>query len=73
MASRRLVAAALFASFLGAAVPNGRADDVRYYENNANLWGNQVVALCLTVVGVVLLIVFLRWPNKQARPDAGRK
>jgi phosphatidylglycerol:prolipoprotein diacylglycerol transferase len=46
-------------------------DFVRYYENSANLWGNQIVALCLTAVGVVLLILFLRWPYKQARPDAG--
>jgi len=38
MAIRRLVAAALFASLLGAAAPNGRADDVRYYENNGVTW-----------------------------------
>jgi len=38
MAIRRLVAAALFASLLGAVAPNGRADDVRYYENNGVTW-----------------------------------
>ena len=38
MASRRLVAAALFASLLGAAAPSGRADEVRYYENNGVTW-----------------------------------
>ena len=48
-------------------------DFVRYYENSANLWGNQIVALCLTAVGVTLLILFLRWPFKQARPDAGAR
>ena len=45
-------------------------DFVRYYENSANLWGNQIVALGLSAVGVALLILFLRWPYKQARPDA---
>jgi len=46
---------------------------VRYYENSANLWGNQVVALALTAVGIALLILFLRWPSKSARPDAGAR
>jgi phosphatidylglycerol:prolipoprotein diacylglycerol transferase len=46
-------------------------DFVRYYEDSANLWGNQVVSLCMTAVGVALLILFLRWPFRQARPDAG--
>jgi phosphatidylglycerol:prolipoprotein diacylglycerol transferase len=41
-------------------------DFVRYYENSANLWGNQVVALGLTVVGVALLVLFLRWPGTGA-------
>jgi len=45
-------------------------DFVRYYENGANFWGNQVVALGLTAVGVALLVLFLRWPFKSARPDA---
>lgn len=35
-------------------------DFVRYYEDAANFWGNQVVALGLTAIGVVLLVVFLR-------------
>ncbi|MGQ9707412.1 MAG: prolipoprotein diacylglyceryl transferase [bacterium] len=34
-------------------------DFVRFYENAANFWGNQVVALILVVVGFVLLFVFL--------------
>lgn len=38
MAIRRLVSAALFASLLGAAGPNGKADEVRYYENNGVTW-----------------------------------
>ena len=46
-------------------------DFVRYYEDGANFWGNQVVSLCMTAAGVALLILFLRWPFKQARPDAG--
>jgi phosphatidylglycerol:prolipoprotein diacylglycerol transferase len=46
-------------------------DFVRFYENGANFWGNQVVALCLTAVGVVLLFLFLRWPQKGTR-DEGR-
>ena len=48
-------------------------DFVRYYENSANLWGNQVVALCLTAVGVALLILFLRWPFKPAQANAGAR
>ena len=48
-------------------------DFVRYYENSANLWGNQVVALVMTAVGIALLILFLRWPFKSARPDAGAR
>lgn len=35
-------------------------DFVRYYENASNFWGNQVVALGLTVIGIVLLVVFQR-------------
>lgn len=35
-------------------------DFVRYYEDAANYWGNQVVALGLAVFGVVLLVVFQR-------------
>ena len=48
-------------------------DFVRYYENNANLWGNQVVALGLTALGVALLILFLRWPFKPAQAKAGAR
>jgi len=33
-------------------------DFVRYYENSSNLWGNQIVALGLTALGVVLLVIF---------------
>jgi len=40
-------------------------DFVRYYENGANFWGNQVVALLLVAVGLVLLVVFLRRPQRQ--------
>jgi phosphatidylglycerol---prolipoprotein diacylglyceryl transferase len=46
-------------------------DFVRYYENASNLWGNQVVAIGLTLVGVALLVLFLRLPKKagtDARP-----
>jgi prolipoprotein diacylglyceryltransferase len=48
-------------------------DFLRYYENSANLWGNQIVAICLTVVGVALLILFLRWPFKPAQAHAGAR
>jgi len=44
-------------------------DFVRFYEDAANFWGNQVVALGLTVVGVVLLVFFLR--RKQGDVRAG--
>jgi phosphatidylglycerol:prolipoprotein diacylglycerol transferase len=33
-------------------------DFVRYYENSANFWGNQVVAIVLTAAGVGLLVFF---------------
>jgi phosphatidylglycerol:prolipoprotein diacylglycerol transferase len=42
-------------------------DFVRYYENAANFWGNQVVALGLTVIGIVLLVVFQRRRSSDAR------
>ena len=42
-------------------------DFVRYYENASNYWGNQVVALALTVIGVVLLVVFQRRESGSAR------
>ena len=42
-------------------------DFVRYYENSANLWGNQIVALGLAVVGIALLVVF------QRRRSSGRE
>jgi len=48
-------------------------DFLRYYENTTNLWGNQIVALCLTAVGVTLLILFLRWPFKPAQANAGAR
>ena len=48
-------------------------DFVRYYENNANLWGNQIVALGLTALGVVLLVLFLRWPSKGASSSSGSR
>lgn len=35
-------------------------DFVRHYENASNFWGNQIVALSLTVVGIVLIVVFNR-------------
>ena len=31
-------------------------DFIRYYENSANFWINQVIALCLIAVGVIILI-----------------
>jgi phosphatidylglycerol:prolipoprotein diacylglycerol transferase len=45
-------------------------DFVRYYENASNLWGNQVVSLVLTAVGIALVIVFLRMP-REAPKHAG--
>ncbi|MBM3315371.1 prolipoprotein diacylglyceryl transferase [candidate division WOR-3 bacterium] len=44
-------------------------DFVRYYEDGANLWGNQVVSLALAGVGVALLILFQRRPRKQPPAD----
>ncbi len=35
-------------------------DFVRFYEDSANFWGNQVVSLGLTLLGIVLLIIFSR-------------
>ncbi len=35
-------------------------DFVRFYENAANFWGNQVVSLGLALLGGILLILFLR-------------
>ncbi len=51
-------------------------DFVRYYENAANYWGNQIVALVLTLIGVVLLILFLRrsqGPTDRPRRVAGNR
>jgi len=45
-------------------------DFVRHYEDAANYWGNQVVALGLTAVGVVLLVLFQRRARKGASHDA---
>jgi len=35
-------------------------DFVRYYEDAANFWGNQVVALSLSLLGLILIIIFSR-------------
>ncbi len=48
-------------------------DFVRYYENAANYWGNQVVSLGLAAVGVVLLILFQRRPWLKKTQDAGSR
>ncbi len=48
-------------------------DFVRYYENSANFWGNQIVSLALAAVGVALLILFLRWPGKDASTSSGTR
>ncbi len=48
-------------------------DFVRYYENAANYWGNQVVAIALTVAGVVLLVLFQRRAPGGAPHDAGKR
>ncbi len=41
-------------------------DFVRYYENAANFWGNQVVSLVLTTVGVAVVVVCLRMDRARA-------
>lgn len=46
-------------------------DFVRHYEDAANFWGNQVVALGLTAVGVVLLVYFGR--RHPAQPATASK
>ena len=46
-------------------------DFVRYYENASNLWGNQVVALVLTALGIAMLFIFQRMPRPAAPQDAG--
>ncbi len=48
-------------------------DFVRYYEDAANYWGNQVVSLGLVAVGVVLLLVFLRRQQKKTGQHAGAR
>lgn len=48
-------------------------DFVRYYENDANLWGNQVVSLAIAAVGVALLVLFLRRRSADANAPAGRR
>ena len=48
-------------------------DFVRYYENKSNLWGNQIVAISMTIIGIVLLIVFLRWPGTGASTSSGSR
>jgi len=42
-------------------------DFVRYYENSANFWGNQVVSLALTAVGVAVVVVCLRMGRGKVR------
>ncbi len=39
-------------------------DFVRYYENAANFWGNQLVSLGLAALGAGLLFLFLRLPKR---------
>ena len=48
-------------------------DFVRHYENAANLWGNQIVALGLTAVGLVLIVIFQRMPRQAAPKDAAAR
>ena len=48
-------------------------DFVRYYENAANLWGNQVVSLVLAALGTILLVMFLRMPAPKAPGHASTK
>jgi phosphatidylglycerol:prolipoprotein diacylglycerol transferase len=43
-------------------------DFVRYYEDAANLWGNQVVSLVLTAVGVAVVVVCQRMGRNEPRP-----
>uniref|UniRef100_A0A7C4CB37 Phosphatidylglycerol--prolipoprotein diacylglyceryl transferase n=1 Tax=candidate division WOR-3 bacterium TaxID=2052148 RepID=A0A7C4CB37_UNCW3 len=43
-------------------------DFVRYYEDAANFWGNQVVAIALTALGVGLLVFF---SLRQRRGETG--
>jgi len=42
-------------------------DFVRHYDDAANFWGNQVVALGLTAIGIVLLVLFQRRRSGVAR------
>jgi phosphatidylglycerol:prolipoprotein diacylglycerol transferase len=48
-------------------------DFVRYYENGANLWGNQVVSMVLGALGIALLVLFLRLPAGKAPTNAGAR
>jgi phosphatidylglycerol---prolipoprotein diacylglyceryl transferase len=48
-------------------------DFVRSYENASNFWGNQIVALSLTVVGIVLIIIFSRMAAGPVQADAGAR
>jgi len=43
-------------------------DFVRYYENSANLWTNQFIALGLTAIGVAVVVIARR--HKPAGPPA---
>ena len=42
-------------------------DFVRYYENASNFWGNQVVSLGLIALGIVMVIVFPRMPDRAPK------
>ncbi|MEO0078052.1 MAG: prolipoprotein diacylglyceryl transferase [candidate division WOR-3 bacterium] len=46
-------------------------DFVRYYENAANFWGNQVVSLALTAVGIAVVVVCLRMSRGEGRSWPG--
>ncbi len=68
---RRLKDGVLFATILILySVFRFGIDFVRYYENSSNFWGNQVVALGLTAVGVVMLVVCLRRGRAGNKPKS---
>jgi phosphatidylglycerol:prolipoprotein diacylglycerol transferase len=48
-------------------------DFVRSYENTSNFWGNQIVALSLAALGLVLIVVFQRMAVGPVSPDAGAR
>lgn len=66
---RRLKDGVLFATILILySVFRFGIDFVRYYENSSNFWGNQAVALGLTVGGVVMLVFCLRRNQTANKP-----